>query len=320
MTQIDRDKTWRFHNVSRIAIYWAMKLNRIQYFQKICFAGLAVLFISLYCYGALEHSRRVNLDRDKIDQSAYLSYAQNMYETDYNYTGGRNRMPVYPFLLSLIYDPDFSENEYFTRGKYFNIALSAAILPALFLLLAASFPLRLAVNLWLIATFTVFIFRAAYVQVELLFYFLNFCSFLLMYKLLIRPSWQLGIISGAVIGLTHLTKASILPGLLLFILFFLGKEIYLFCTHLQTKKRDLSNILAEAKGYLVSNLLSLILVILCFTVTIYPYISNSNRFFGHYFYNVNSTFYMWYDSWQEAKQGTRLYGDGKGWYQKCPRT
>jgi hypothetical protein len=28
---------------------------------------------------------------------------------------------------------------------------------------------------------------------------------------------------------------------------------------------------------------------------------------------VNTTFYAWYDSWREAKDGTRAHGDGVGW-------
>jgi len=35
--------------------------------------------------------------------------------------------------------------------------------------------------------------------------------------------------------------------------------------------------------------------------------------FGHYFYNVNTTFYMWYDDWPRASVGTILHGDGVGW-------
>ncbi|HEY54504.1 MAG TPA: hypothetical protein G4N94_13725, partial [Caldilineae bacterium] len=39
----------------------------------------------------------------------------------------------------------------------------------------------------------------------------------------------------------------------------------------------------------------------------------SKRNYGHYFYNVNSTFYIWYDSWGQAKEGTRAHGDRVGW-------
>ncbi len=57
----------------------------------------------------------------------------------------------------------------------------------------------------------------------------------------------------------------------------------------------------------------LLLVGLFFLVTVYPYIRTSKQVYGQYFYNVNSTFYMWYDSWEEARQGTRAHGDRKGW-------
>jgi hypothetical protein len=49
-----------------------------------------------------------------------------------------------------------------------------------------------------------------------------------------------------------------------------------------------------------------------FLMTVYPYISTSKRVFGSWFYNVNSTYYMWYDSWEEAVAGTRAHGDRVG--------
>ncbi|NJN85135.1 MAG: hypothetical protein HC881_00875 [Leptolyngbyaceae cyanobacterium SL_7_1] len=100
--------------------------------RNLCLVLGAIFFLSLYSYGAIEHARRVNLDVSRVDQAAYLGYAENLYDSDYNYVSGRNRMPVYPFLLSFIYQPDFSENDFFTRSKYFNIALSASLLPAIF--------------------------------------------------------------------------------------------------------------------------------------------------------------------------------------------
>ncbi len=47
-----------------------------------------------------------------------------------------------------------------------------------------------------------------------------------------------------------------------------------------------------------------------FLLCLWPYISTSKRVFGSYFYNVNSTFYAWYDSWPQASVGTALHGDG----------
>jgi hypothetical protein len=270
---------------------WNMGLLK----RVVLISGLVLTFIFLYCYGAIEHLKRVNTTMKATDQSAYMEYAKSMYETNYAYAGDRNRMPVYPFLQSLLYSPGLSDQEYFVRGKYFNIILSLAILLCLFFIFQKYLPLLQAVNLILITAFTVFIFKASYFQCELLFYFLDFCGFLLMCKMVSNPSWKLGILTGIVMGIAHLTKASILPGLILFILFFIIKEIYT----LYVGVKDKSHIPFENKGNFISRLLIIALVILSFLGTVYPYISTSKRVFGSYFYNVNSTFYMWYHSWKE---------------------
>ena len=57
----------------------------------------------------------------------------------------------------------------------------------------------------------------------------------------------------------------------------------------------------------------LMLIVFTFLAVEYPHISNSKRIYGHYFYNVNSTFYIWYDSWDDVMQGTRVHGDRVGW-------
>ncbi len=44
-----------------------------------------------------------------------------------------------------------------------------------------------------------------------------------------------------------------------------------------------------------------------------PYFLESKERYGQYFYNVNTTFYMWYDNWYEARTGTKAAGDREGW-------
>jgi len=53
--------------------------------------------------------------------------------------------------------------------------------------------------------------------------------------------------------------------------------------------------------------------IAAFLVTVSPYLFANKAKFGHYFYNVNSDFYIWYDSWGESGRGTRGHGDRRGW-------
>jgi hypothetical protein len=43
-----------------------------------------------------------------------------------------------------------------------------------------------------------------------------------------------------------------------------------------------------------------VVLVLSFLGPLYPYISTSKRVFGSYFYNANTTFYIWHDSWGEA--------------------
>ena len=50
-----------------------------------------------------------------------------------------------------------------------------------------------------------------------------------------------------------------------------------------------------------------------FLLLLAPYLLESKEKYGTYFYNVNTTFYIWYDSWDEAKAGTLQAGDHFGW-------
>jgi hypothetical protein len=114
-------------------------------------------------------------------------------------------------------------------------------------------------------------------------------------------------LTGIVAGLAHLTKASILPGLVIFLVLAAVKWGWVAFRSRHTPGNPVS-----IKSAL-SPLLGVLLVGMFFLVTVFPYINTSKRVFGQYFYNVNSTFYIWYDSWEEAKQGTKAHGDRVGW-------
>ena len=51
-----------------------------------------------------------------------------------------NRMPVFPFLLSLIYRPGMSEKQFLNRAQVFNVNLSIVLLLLLWLILRKSLP------------------------------------------------------------------------------------------------------------------------------------------------------------------------------------
>lgn len=276
---------------------------------------LAVLLIlaALYWRGADQLARH-NLNIESRDQSAYLNYARNMAETDYSYVGGRNRMPVFPFLLSLLYQPHLSETQFFERAKVFHIALSLALLSLTFVLLRRAFPGYISLLLTLALAFSMFLPKAAYVQTELLFYVLNCLVFVLLLQLLHKPDWRWSMVTGGLLGLAHLTKASVLPGLVLFLGFGVLSEGLRWWQMRGHKDGSAAGQWRQS----LANVGTLLLVGLVFLITIFPYIQTSKRIFGQYFYNVNSTFYIWYDSWDEVKTGTRAYGDREGWPQMPP--
>ena len=268
----------------------------------------AVVIGILYWRGANEQMVLVNKFMGVSDQSAYMNYARQMVESNYTFTGGRNRMPVYPFLQSLFIDPGMSDDDLFFQGKRLNLLLSLVLLAGIAFIFGKYLNWLHAINLILIVTFTVFIFKAGFFQAELLFYFLNFCLFFLMWRMLHRPSLPVAILTGIVAGLAHLTKASIIPGLVIFLASF-GLDWLIRIT-----RGGMCDTIASfrERAIFLQPILAAIFV-LCFLAVVFPYIQTSKQVFGHYFYNVNSTFYFWYDTWEQVKQGTNAHGDRVGW-------
>ncbi|MAT96154.1 MAG: hypothetical protein CL608_03340 [Anaerolineaceae bacterium] len=279
-------------------------LSRIQQNRQHLVPLFLTIIALLYLVGVRQQFLYVNIDRFQTDQSAYLEAAKSLKTSNYTVLTDRNRMPVYPFLLSLLYESGLSDEAFFARGKLLNIGLSLLTLPILFWIFRQYLPLFTAVNLILIHAFTLYIFKAAYVQAELLFYLFNFAGFLLLCRLLWQPAWPTAVSTGILLGVAHLTKASILPGLLLF-----GGTAVLQAIFRRFWQRPSP---PQLRQFLL-DLTIPALVILFFLLTIWPYIQNSKEHFGHYFYNVNSTFYIWYDHWEEVETGTKAYGDRSGW-------
>jgi len=262
---------------------------------------IVVAILSVYGLEAQARREVIVPPANQGDQAAYLAYAKQMHDSGYTVVGRRNRMPVFPFLLSLIYRPGLSETQFLTRAQSFNINLSILILLLLFLIFRKFFPTFYALALLVMTAFGVFVYRSGLVQTEVLFYFLSFCSFLLLVRMLTAPRWWLAILSGAATAIAHLTKASILPALGLWAVVFLGQSFWEYRAQPDTR-------LPEA----LRRFGLLLLVIGTFGAVIFPYIRTSKQIFGHYFYNVNSTFYMWCDSWPEAVAFTKAYDNSRG--------
>lgn len=275
---------------------------------KAALVSLGILMaMVLYLYGSLQQLEGANRKMSMADQGAYMEISQKMAESGFRYLGDRNRMPVYPLIQAVFYRPGMKPEDFFRQGKYLNLYLSVVILAVLAILFFWRFHPFHALSVILVIAFTVFLFKAGYFQAELLFYFFSFCLFALMWRFFEKPSILLGAAIGAMAGLAHLTKASIIPGLALFLLFAVVQAVRKLVQGQPAPPAEGSN---QGRA---TPFFGLVAVVLVFLAVLYPYIQQSKRIFGQYFYNVNSTFYIWYDSWEDAKQGTRAHGDRLGW-------
>jgi len=265
---------------------------------------------NVYFQIGMTHSEQINTTyAPHDDEESFMEFAKSVRLTNFKDTGSRNQMPVYPYIQALFYDPEIGMDEFFARGKLVNIILSLVSLVILYLAVKTNFPLLQTITLILMIAFGLYVFKSGYFLVELPYYTIIALAFLMVNLALIKPSIKLGVGIGILLGIGHLTKASVLPMFLLFI----GIIILLELFHLFRKVKVKTDDTESDKPPLKTRVAALSLAVLCFLALISPYIIESKIKFGRFFYNVNSTFYMWYDSWEEAIEGTIAFDDQKGW-------
>lgn len=274
----------------------------------VLFLAVALVF---FWNRASVQGRLVNTDVTRTDQGAYIEQGIEMRMSDFSCVNPRNRMPLYPGLLALFMDkrelgkmldadsmPQSSVSEwFFPKGKRVNMVLTLLLAIFLAVVFFRAFPRHHALNVWMLAVFGVLVFKAPYTQAEILYYFLTFAAFLVCWRLFAHPGFLLAVLAGGLLGAAHLTKASVLPGVLVFAVFHPLDALWRW--H-RRKRTDRS---------LFRRLAVTVVLVGAFLAVIGPYILQSKRMFDRYFYNVNSTFYMWCDSWEEAKARTRAAGD-----------
>lgn len=283
----------------------------------------------LYIAAAERQSTYVNTNLKAHDQGAMLNYAKRLSDNHLQYVGPRNRMPLYPVLQSFVYRPGMTTEQFFPRAKLANIVLSIAVLAVVYLLFRRWFPLHHTINVLLVTAFGVYALKAPYVAAELLFYLLLFICFLLALRMLDKPSLRTAFALGAMLAIAHYTKASA-P---------VAVAVFLFCYGLriafpalvgegdvipaaspepsngacdsapQTSAASAGNGEAKpARLFLIRAGYGAI-VLATFLAILSPYLLKSKERYGHYFYNVNSTIYMWCDSAPEWKAFSLKYDD-----------
>ena len=259
----------------------------------------------LYCATALDHARAVNTVKARGDQSAYLFEAQILYRNwhglnDPPVVQPRNRMPLYPAFLAILYDPHWTDWEFFDVAKAANVYLSVGLLAVIGVVLFRQLPVLPAMNALLIVTFGVFIFKAGYAQSEVLFYTLHFIAFVACWRLFIvsdpRRRLAYAAVAAVAAALAHLTKAAALPFVVIVVLVATGRAAL---AAFRTRQ-----VLREAAVPLV--------FVATFLLILAPYITTSKRVHGQYFYNLNSAVLVWYDNYGQGAAALAAYGPD-GW-------
>ena len=265
-------------------------------------AGVIVCALLLYLYTTHLQFQR-NDDLTSSDQRAHIRFARRAYQTDFAYTGRRNYMPLFAFLQAALNSPELDDEAFFQRGKHINVGLSVVALASLTLLFYRKFSQLYTFCAILTIGFLAFSFKAPFFQPEILSYTLFGFAFILSVEALFAPKRYKYVGAGALFALAHLTKANVLPAL---IVFSASHALLLFVMALngQLNRRSAPRILLNA-----------LLPLMTFMILLFPYFQESKVNYGDYFYNVNTRIYPWYDSWDEADDATRAVGGYAGFLQ-----
>lgn len=266
---------------------------------------ISLLLLLLFLEAAFTFSEKVNHapTQGATDQLAYMGILKRMHDTQYKYIGDGSRMPLFLWIQSIFYRSDYSYLDTFQRAKTVNILLSTFLLLILFgIAFFSGFSLHFAVVFTLFSAYGVFLYKAAYFTCENLFYFLSFVSFLCMIRMFFNSSKWLAVFTGISAGLTYLTKASVLPAILIFV--GVGVLSVIVRTYVVRKKKFQNIVVNEH-----ISLILLAIVLIAFFLTILPFGIQNNFQYGGFFKNVNSSVVMWMDSWADYNELARQYPD-----------
>ena len=270
-------------------------------------AAVAVSLAWYYGNNALDHARVLNTEKVHGDQRDYLFEAQILYRNwhglnDPPVVQPRSRMPLYPAFLASFYEPSWTDWEFFAAAKTANVYLSLALLVVLGVVFFRMMPALPAANLLGVIAFGYYAFKAGYTQSELLFYTLHLLTVIACWRMFgeQRSSRRLcySVAAGVVGALAYLTKAATLPFVILVVLVAAGRALFAF---VRTREPVSAALLLAPP----------IAFVTVFLLVLYPYTMTSKRIHGQYFYNMNTSVLVWYDSFAEGVEA--IASSPNGW-------
>ncbi len=264
--------------------------------EEFYFKITKILIFCAYFFGAIFLSLTIS-PFPQYDELAYIDHVKKISNSNnFWYLGDRNRMPLFNYLLFIFFSDSFSENLIYRSFQFKNI-IYVGILSYLYLRKLNTIFLS-KVSMLFCLIFTIFFPIFAYIHdvvVEPLFYITFGLFYICGVEFFKTPNKKNGLIFGGISSMLYLLKASGLSLYFASIIFFIFFYIY---------KKTLT----------IKKIQNLLISILAFFIICSPYlIENYKNYNKHIFYNVNTTFYIWYDSWEEVELGTKKYNDRIGW-------
>lgn len=219
------------------------------------------------------------------DQHVYLNLGRLMRINHYHYVVPRQRTPGFPFLLSLFYrdadayapdgddDPRRVGEAYFERAKRFCVLLSmGAIVAVFFLARGRGMPMTESILFTWAVAWLLFVFRAPFVQPEILFQTLALAMFLSLGRQIAAPTWRGGVLAGLAAAAVYGVKSACLPALGWFVAVFGLRQLASLWRGRRREGLAWKSWLSEvAKGAVVP---------VVFVAALSPYLSRTWRLYG----------------------------------------
>lgn len=227
----------------------------------------------------------------------YLVYAQKMaIDGVFGHFGDRNRMPLIPAITSLVYHEDWEI--FYHRAARLAIAVSAAISLGIWFLARRRLEPWLAVTLALIFAVAVVLPQASFLQADVPYYAMFFFSWRGMIHLIEKPRPSQAVVVGILMGFTYLTKASVLLAVPILVTLLALRALA------SGEKPEESRLSSSNRTRFLG---AAIVASVVFLLVVSPYLLSNHGRFGRFFYNVNTTFFVWCDSWAQAQHFAERY-------------
>lgn len=228
-----------------------------------------------YARAAIEHGAVQNVVPEYNDQRVYMNAARVLRETDYSTFTARMRMPLYMWVLSPVATKWQQIEDFFPTARAFNVFWSLALLTLVFFVVRKRMGNWLALAFCLMAAGQFFLLKAAYVQPELTLAAVIVITCFQLVETLQRPTPKNALLSGLLLCVWFLTKASAQIALGLFGLMLGVKWLF------------------AGRGHRMPYIIAGLVTLAAYLLPMSPYLYNSYRVFHDPFYNVQGKYYMW---------------------------